>query len=153
MPAHEGRAFLEEPERPVPGSTPVLVPGEHAGVPRVLVISRDPSVRHATALYLRLIGGYAVLATRSLEEALAQAEKFRPGLLLLDTGPDSVVPEEELRALRQRTRASLILLTCDSRPHIVRSLNALAPDEMFLIPVDPEDLMFGIDLVLRRREA
>lgn len=131
----------------------VFTPGEHATAPRVLVISPDAAVRHASALYLRLSAGYAVLASGSLDDALERATGFAPDLLLLDAGRESAVPGLKLRALRERTGAPLVLLACDPCAEALRALRALEPDDMFLMPVEPEELMCGIELVLCRPRA
>jgi hypothetical protein len=52
---------------------------------RILLVSADPPIRDVTTLFLRLAGGYDVLATGSLAEACRRGEGFAPQLLVLHT--------------------------------------------------------------------
>lgn len=123
----------------------MLIPGERADAPGVLVVSPDDAIRQATALYLRLAGGYPVLATRTLEGATARELPFQPALMLVHAPRRQALSAALLQDLRGRTGAGLILLTTDPDAREFEALHALAPHDIFLMPADPEILMDAIE--------
>lgn len=128
---------------------PVLLPAERPGTPGVLVVSPDDVVGHATALYLRLNGGYAVVTARSLEEAAACRLPFAPALLLLHATRGQALCALLLREIRGRTGAELIVLVSDLDTEEFEGLRAHAPRDIFLMPADPEILMDVVEDAVR----
>lgn len=146
MQGHEGG---EAAANDANADSPVLLPGEHTGAPGVLVVSRHEAVRQATALYLRLVGGYTVVATRTLEGAAANELPFQPALLVVHAPHRKAISAARLQEIRGRTGAALILLASDPSPAEFKGLQALAPRHIFLMPADPALLMEAVDDALQ----
>lgn len=127
---------------------PVLTQGESADAPGVLVVSPDDTIRHATALYLRLVGGYRVIATRTLEGAAASDLLLKPGLLLVHAPHRKALSAAALQELRGRTSAALILLASDPDHREFEALRSLAPVDIFRMPADPQLLMDAVAAAL-----
>ena len=118
----------------------VLMPGER-DAPSAVVVAGDAGVRRATALYLRLVGGYSVLATGSMQHALRASSEFRPALLLLYVERRRPWPALQLHAWRAHVGAPVIALVTDSEQGEPHELEALGAVEVVTVPVDPGHLM------------
>jgi DNA-binding NarL/FixJ family response regulator len=127
---------------------PMVTQGESSHVPCVLVVSPDDTLRHATALYLRLVGGYHVIATQTLEGAAANDLLLKPGLLLVHAPHRKALSAAALQELRGRTGAALILLASGSDHREFEALRSLAPRDVFLMPADPQLLMDAVTAAL-----
>ncbi|NML43231.1 response regulator transcription factor [Ramlibacter sp. G-1-2-2] len=119
---------------------PLLMPGE-PGAPAAVVVAANPDARRATALFLRLMGEYSVLATGTLAEALAACEDFAPSLLLLYAERGRPWPEAELHAWRSRIKAPALVLVDDPDDYDCRTLREMGATDVVPIPVDPAQLM------------
>jgi len=110
---------------------------------RILYVDDEPSVSQVAILVLQKIGGFEVLACTSGQEALDQAEAFRPDLLLLDVmmpemdGPATL---ERLRALPVTADVPVIFMTGQTRPEEVVALKALGAIDVIAKPFDPTKL-------------
>jgi DNA-binding response OmpR family regulator len=75
---------------------------------RILLVEDDEDVRQLNALTLRTLGGFAVTACGSAEEALDLARAAPPDLVLLDVGLPGLDGHAALQALRADPRTAAI---------------------------------------------
>lgn len=121
------------------------------GKERILVVDDEPA-------NIRLLGellsaeGYAVSVARDGSEALAQIEKNRPSLVLLDVVMPGLSGYEVCQRLRAQpqTRLLPVILVTGARPEEerVKGLDAGA-DEFLTKPVNREELLARVRSLLR----
>ena len=129
---------------------PILHPRTMQQSPIILVVDDDEIARLVSAQALRA-AGYEVKAVGSGAEALAEAERWVPALVVLDVsmpGMDGYTVLSELRS-RGYGRPVLMLTAYDSSEHIVRGLSAGA-DDYVTKPVDLRVLAARVHALLRR---
>jgi DNA-binding response OmpR family regulator len=119
-------------------------------IPTILVVDDDASVRRVTAQTLAA-AGYDVKDVGSGAEALDEAERWSPAMVVLDVsmpGMDGYAVVKELRS-RGYGRPVLMLPSHDSSEHIVRGLSAGA-DDYVTKPFDLRVLAARVHALLRR---
>src|SRR5262249_33927157 len=93
------------------------------------------------ALYLRIVGGYDVLAAGSLAEACRRRQEFAPQLLLLHVMRWDRVDPEALVQLDVPRGLPLLCLTGDPRPAKAAELLALGARQVLLMPMHPQRML------------
>ncbi|HSQ60903.1 MAG TPA: response regulator [Acidobacteriota bacterium] len=123
-----------------------------ADAPRVLVVEDDASIRRF--LRAALQGQrYDVIETADGREGLAQAATRPPDIVLLDLGLPGMDGLEFLKALREWSRAPVIVLTARGQEgEKVRALDAGA-DDYVTKPFSMMELLARIRVALRHHEA
>jgi DNA-binding response OmpR family regulator len=117
--------------------------------PRVLIVEDDTRTASSLVLYLQH-GGYDVSVAASGTAALDEVERVRPDLLVLDVMLPGLDGLEVCRALRDRSRVPIIMLTARSTEEdTLRGLRAGA-DDYVTKPFSPRELVARVDAVLRR---
>jgi class 3 adenylate cyclase len=122
-----------------------------SGAERILIVDDEPA-------NIRLLGellsteGYLISVARSGEEALAEIERQRPALVLLDVVMPGLTGYEVCQRLRGQpsTRALPVILVTGARPEEerVKGLDAGA-DEFLTKPVNREELLARVRSLLR----
>lgn len=118
---------------------------EHDGaftMKRVLVVDDNADSAESLSLLLELMG-HVVRTAHDGEEALAQADAFRPELVLMDIGMPRMDGYEAARRLRQAPWAGevvLVALTGWGQEEDKRRSEAAGFDRHLIKPVDPSTL-------------
>jgi len=119
---------------------------------RILVVDDDRDICRSIEVILRL-EGYDVRTANEGEEALAQATRLQPDLVLLDMMMPGIDGYEVTKRLRDDPRtatASIIMLTARSLPaDKVLGLTA-GCDDYIVKPFDPPELVARVQSALRR---
>jgi len=133
---------------PASGSVAITDTGE-----TILVVDDEPLIRDLLVQFLSL-RGYRALGVKDGSDALAMVEQAPPDLILLDLFLPGMDGAETLRQLRQRDYAGgVILITGSHDEDTLDEAWALGPQEVIGKPIDLEQLLTSIQLVLVCREC
>jgi two-component system response regulator VicR len=117
--------------------------------PRILVVDDEPPIVDVLAYNLKR-ANYEVLIARDGEEALAQARREQPDLIILDLMLPRLDGLEVCRALRRERDVPIIMLTArDEEIDRVVGLE-LGADDYIVKPFSVRELMARVKNVLRR---
>jgi DNA-binding response OmpR family regulator len=115
----------------------------------LLLVEDEPSVGALVRAYLER-SGYRVSWVRSGEEALADVQRNKYDLVILDIGLPGMDGFDVCRLLRARSRVPVVMLTArDEEPDRVAGLE-LGADDYVAKPFSPRELAARIKAVLRR---
>ena len=119
---------------------------------KVLVVEDDQDIRELLRLYFEAKGNEVETANDG-QEALAQLQRVRPDLMLLDV----VLPKLDgwgvLTAVRAQSRMPVILLTSlDDTEDVIKGLS-LGADDYLRKPFEIRELEARIQSIMRRHEA
>ena len=122
-----------------------------ARVARVLVVDDEENISFLVASALRL-AGHEVRSVATGQEAIDEADRFGPDLIVLDVMLPDLDGFEVLRRLRQggNTAPVLFLSARDEVADKVRGLSG-GGDDYIVKPFALEELMVRVDVALRRR--
>jgi len=148
VPATDAPDRGDRPDAPVAGSPPAA---GGAGE-RVLVVDDEPDIVALVAYHLAR-SGYQVATAATGAEALAQAARERPALVVLDLMlPDRSGFEvlEQLRAAEETRRVAVLVLTArGGEADRIRGLS-LGADDYLAKPFSPQELVLRVGAILRR---
>ncbi len=121
-----------------------------APAPRLLVVDDEPSIRDLLSASLRF-AGYDVVTAENGTGALAQAEKHRPDLVVLDVMMPDMDGFEVTRKLRERGR-DMPVLFLTARDDVEDKVTGLTVggDDYVTKPFSLEEVVARIRAVLRR---
>jgi two-component system, OmpR family, KDP operon response regulator KdpE len=123
-----------------------------AGGARILVVDDEAQIRRFLRLGLE-VHGYSVLEAASAGEALREAVRERPELVVLDLGLPDREGLEVLSALREWSAVPVLVLSVRNREaEKVRAFD-LGADDYVVKPFGMPELLARIKAALRRRGA
>jgi len=122
---------------------------ETAAAPRVLIVEDEPALLRALRINLRA-RGYDVATASSGRDALTEARRRPPDVVLLDLGLPDTDGSEVIRELRGWSRAPVIVLS--GRAGSGDKIGALdaGADDYVTKPFDMEELLARLRAALRR---
>ncbi len=118
--------------------------------PRILVVDDEENISYLVAAGLRAAGCTVIIAATG-QEAIAEADRFRPDAIVLDV----MLPDEDgyevLRRLRSRgcTAPTLFLTARSETSERVRGLSS-GGDDYIVKPFALEEVVARVQLALRR---
>ena len=107
---------------------------------RILMVEDDPDIQAVAQMALEALGGFTVGLCNSGYEALDQAPRFDPDLILLDMmmpGLDGAGTFARLQTLEAVRDVPVIFLTARVQPHEVEAYHALGAAGVLRKPFDP----------------
>ncbi len=134
---------------------PLAGPGAAAAGWRVLVVDDNVDAAHTLALLLEITGHVVAIAHDGLD-ALSQAERFRPDVVLLDIGLPRLDGHEVARRLRQQDWGRdvvLVALTGWGQAPDREASVAAGFDAHLVKPVEHEVLMARLQALMAGRSA
>ena len=117
---------------------------------KVLIVDDEPAIV-ASLEFLLGRGGYDVRVARNGEEALTEAERFDPALVLLDTMMPKLSGYEVCQRIRQGPRGrnvKIVMLTARGRDVDVEKGMALGADLYVTKPFSTKDLVARVKELL-----
>jgi CheY-like chemotaxis protein len=119
----------------------------------ILVVDDEPLVRDLLVQFLSL-RGYRALGVKDGSAALSMVEQTPPDLILLDLFMPGMGGVEVLKQLRQREyTGGVIVITGSHDEERLDEAWALGPQEVIGKPIDLEQMLISIQLVLVCREC
>lgn len=118
---------------------------------RIVVVEDDNAIRRIVKMTLESIGGYEVLALSSGAEALAEARRFEPDLLVLDVSMPDMDGLQTLVALRQQPsllRVPVVFLTANTQGKDVARYQEIGAADIIAKPFNPVHLCERLAAVL-----
>src|SRR3984893_9007447 len=118
---------------------------------RILVVEDEENIRH-TLRYNLIKEGFLVSEARTGPEALSEARRVRPDLILLDLMLPELSGLEVCRILRQEMTTPILVLTAKGAEGDKGVGLHLAADDYVTKPFSLTELMARINALLRRVE-
>ena len=115
----------------------------------ILVVDDDRKIVNLVSMYLR-DEGYTVSAAYDGQDALDQALKNTPALVILDLMLPKIDGAEVCKVLREHTRVPIIMLTAKTTEGDKIEGLDLGADDYVTKPFSPKELMSRVRAVLRR---
>jgi DNA-binding response OmpR family regulator len=116
---------------------------------RILVVEDEARIAEVVQSYLER-EGHMVVRTATGEDALADFDRRRPDLVVLDLGLPGMPGEEVCRRIRASSDVPIIMLTAkDGEEDLVRGLQ-LGADDYLTKPFSPRELTARVRALLRR---
>jgi two-component system OmpR family response regulator len=117
---------------------------------RILYVEDEPDIRAVAKMALEAVGGFAVIACASGQEALNAAPGAAADLLLLDVMMPGMDGPSTLRALREMPATAhtpVIFMTAKVQAAEVAQYKALGALEVIPKPFDPMELSAQIQRI------
>jgi DNA-binding response OmpR family regulator len=118
---------------------------------RIVLVEDDDAIRHLVKMSLESIGGHEVLALSSGAQAIAEACRFEPDLLLLDVSMPEMDGPQTLDALRQQPgllRVPVVFLTANTQGKDVARYREIGAADVIAKPFNPVHLCERVAAVL-----
>ena len=123
---------------------------------RVLYVEDEPDIQAVARLALEMVGGLTVQICSSGEDALREAPRFEPQLILMDVMMPGMDGPGTLRALRERSLLDdvpVVFMTAKVQPREVAHYKALGALGVIAKPFDPMTLAEQVRELWGRRHV
>ena len=110
---------------------------------RILYVEDEPDIQAVAQIALESVGGFTMKICHNGQQALAEAEAFKPDLLLLDVMmPDMDGPTTLAELHKQPALANVpaIFMTAKVQPQEVAQLRTMGAVDVITKPFDPMTL-------------
>lgn len=110
---------------------------------RILLAEDDPDIQELVTMSLEHVGGFEVIACDDGHDAIRQARRCRPDLILLDWMMPGMNGGEALSALRGDAATAaipVVFMTAKARPEEVAQMRGLGALDVITKPFDPMTL-------------
>ncbi|MBT9477309.1 response regulator [Polaromonas sp.] len=117
---------------------------------RILYVEDEPDIRAVARMALEAVGGFAVIACASGQEALSAAPDARADLLLLDVMMPGMDGPSTLKALREMpatAQTPVIFMTAKVQAAEVAQYKGLGALEVIPKPFDPMEISAQIQRI------
>ena len=118
---------------------------------RIVLVDDDNAIRNLVKMTLESIGGYEVLALSTGVQALAEACRFEPDLLVLDVSMPEMDGPQTLVALRQQPsllHVPVVFLTANTQGKDVARYREIGAADIIAKPFNPVHLCERVMAVL-----
>jgi len=123
--------------------------------PLILVAEDERDIREFLAIVLQ-VQGFEVITARNGEEAVAQARRHRPDLILMDVRMPKMTGYracEALKAAPDTRHIPIVFLSAYANKDEARKGRALGGEAYLSKPITPEALIHSVIQVLRQVQA
>ncbi|MDA8325891.1 MAG: response regulator transcription factor [Nitrospiraceae bacterium] len=118
----------------------------------VLVAEDDRKIARVVKVYLEQ-AGYIVTVAEKGHEAIDEAAKGRPAVVILDLMLPDMNGEEVFREIKKLGDIPVIMLTAKSAPEERIAGFALGADDYIVKPFNPREMVYRVKAVLKRASA
>ena len=118
---------------------------------KILIVDDDLHIAELISLYV-MKEGYDVREVYDGREALKEAERFQPDLILLDLMLPGLDGYQVCTEIRKTSRVPIIMLTAKGETFDKVLGLELGADDYIVKPFDPKELIARVKAVLRRSE-
>ena len=112
--------------------------------PRTILLAEDdPDIQELATMALEVVGGFTVVACNNGHEAIREAQRLRPDLIILDWMMPDLNGGQTLAALQGEALTRdipVIFMTAKARPDEQSRMKALGALEVVTKPFDPMSL-------------
>lgn len=115
----------------------------------ILIVDDEPKIVEVLTLYLKADGFHVVTAATG-KEALAIADSYPLGLIVLDLMLPDMTGEEVCRSIRAFSRVPILMLTAKSTESDRVTGLSLGADDYLVKPFSPRELTARVRAILRR---
>jgi CheY-like chemotaxis protein len=123
------------------------------GLRRILYAEDDPDIQHIARFALERIGGFDVLICPTGQDALLQAEKFAPDMILLDVMLPEMDGTEILRQIRELPSLAdvpTVFVTAKVQAQEIQGLLELGALDVLSKPFNPMTLAKALEALWDR---
>ncbi len=124
-----------------------------AELKRILYVEDESDIRTIAVAVLEAVGGFAVVACKSGEEAVKAAPEAHADLILLDVmmpGMDGPATLKALREIPETARTPAVFITAKVQPGEIEQFKALGAIDVIAKPFDPMKLSGQISEIWQR---
>lgn len=121
------------------------------GAKRILIVDDEPKIVDVVKSYLEK-NGYAVVTAYGGREAYEKFEKENLSLIILDWMLPDITGEEICRAIRQKSKVPVIMLTARVEEENILKGFSFGADDYVTKPFSPRQLVARVEALLRRTE-
>ena len=117
---------------------------------RILYVEDEPDIQAIARIALEAVGGFVVKTCSSGAQALAEAEDFKPDLILLDVMMPGMDGPATLKALRQQAALAgvpVVFITAKVQSSEVEGYKALGAVDVIAKPFDPMRLASQVSTI------
>ena len=110
---------------------------------RILYVEDEPDIQAVAELALQSLGGFTLHVCSSGQQALEEAEAFKPQLILLDVmmpGMDGPTTMQELRKIDSLANVPVIFMTAKVQTNEVAEYMNMGALDVIAKPFDPMTL-------------
>jgi two-component system alkaline phosphatase synthesis response regulator PhoP len=122
---------------------------------KILVAEDERDIRELIVFSLMHVGGYEVVEVTNGLEAVEQAIKEMPDLIIMDVRMPKMTGYEACKELKNRVETAgipIIFLSAKGQEPEIKQGLALGAEEYILKPFAPDELFRRVSSVLGRRE-
>jgi len=118
----------------------------------ILVVDDEFKIVDVLKSYLEK-AGYVVVSAGSGSEALKMFDKHSPALVVLDLMLPDMAGEDVCRAIRQKSRVPIIMLTAKIEEESILKGLEIGADDYVTKPFSPRQIVARVNAVLRRTSS
>lgn len=110
---------------------------------KILYVEDEPDIQHIVKIALETLGGFTLCVCSSGQEAIKNADEFKPDLLLLDVmmpGMDGPTTLQELRKIAATASTPAMFMTAKVQPQEVQAFKEMGAAAVIAKPFDPMNL-------------
>ena len=110
---------------------------------KVMVVDDEPDIQAVAEMSLSIVGGWSVCVVSSGEEALREAARDPPDVILLDMmmpGMDGLATMARLREQEETVNIPVVLMTAKAQHYQIEAYMREGADAVIPKPFDPMEL-------------
>lgn len=119
------------------------------GKQRILVVDDEAKIREIVGSYLEH-AGYAVLQAETGRQGLADWERHKPDLVVLDLMLPDITGEEVCRLIRRQSTVPILMLTAKVAEESLLQGFHIGADDYLTKPFSPRELVVRVQTLLKR---
>ncbi|MED2007086.1 MULTISPECIES: response regulator [Brevibacillus] len=120
--------------------------------PKIMVVDDEPIIRMDLREMLEAEGYLVVAEAKNGEEAVAQAHRHKPDLIIMDVKMPVMNGIKASNIIRSFSDCSILLLTAYSQRELVQDARKAGVTAYLVKPVSEDDLIPAVEIALSQKE-